>query len=92
MIIPDKPYEDMTPQERTLVQDELATWVLGEKFVPHRPWYRPNLGQAIFGWIAGIASLLAAMGLAAEYDGKPLAPSLLGIALIMWALGYQRTK
>lgn len=57
----------------------------------HSPWYRPNLGQAIFGWIAGIAALLVAMGEAQGY-GEPLAPSLVGIVLIAWALGYARKK
>lgn len=92
MNIPDKPYEEMTPQERSIVQDELASWALGEKFAPARPWYRPNLGQAIFGWIAGISSLLAAMVVAQDYDGKPLGPALAGIVLIAWALGYERSN
>jgi len=58
----------------------------------NKPWYRPNKGQAIFGWIVGVIGILAgAQQTVTEWDGSPLAPFLVGIVAIAWALGYRRT-
>jgi len=56
----------------------------------NKPWYRPNKGQAIFGWVVGLAALLVAFDQATQEFGAPLVPALVGIVALAWALGYQR--
>lgn len=81
-------------------RDALADLILSvdrpdlQKYMPagfkrEVPWYRPNGKQAAFGAMAGILALFVAFG---QIDGSPLAPSVIGILLIAWALGYSRRE
>lgn len=54
----------------------------------------PNKGQAIFLWLVGIISLIAAVLLAGRPSyadaGSPLPAVLIGIVSILVALGYRK--
>ena len=85
-------------KEEDDLRDALADLILRhepadlKRFMPKEkpsPW-RPNKAQMIFGWVVGVLALMFAVGQVDKYDGNPLAPSIIGIIAIAWALGYRR--